>query len=103
MRDFNDPQYKKWRIRVFKRDGFACKKCGSKNKIQAHHIRTWEKYPQLRFDINNGITLCKLCHQAIWQREEEVAEYFLSLIGKRVQHNDRLYQILNNMRKKRKK
>ena len=52
-----------WRKEVFKKDNFHCRKCGIKNKsLNAHHIHNWADYPQLRFNVDNGITLCLKCH-----------------------------------------
>lgn len=55
--------YKLWREEVFKRDNWTCQKCGLRGKrLEAHHIKSWDKFPKLRFYINNGLTLCKRCH-----------------------------------------
>ena len=58
-------KYEVWRKEVFSRDGYACKKCGdsSGGNLNAHHILGFSKYPELRFSIDNGITLCKNCHK----------------------------------------
>lgn len=69
-RDYNDPLYKKWRLDIFRRDKFQCQKCKSKRNIQAHHIQGWSKCPELRFDLSNGITLCKRCHGEMRGNEE---------------------------------
>jgi len=54
---------KKWRQQVFKRDNWTCQECGKiGGNLCAHHIKFWYKYPDFRFDINNGQTLCKQCH-----------------------------------------
>lgn len=65
-RDSND--YKLWRQKIYERDNFKCVKCGSKEKINAHHILAWKYYPDLRYNIDNGITLCEKCHIKIHQK-----------------------------------
>jgi len=56
-------QYKQWRRDVFIRDEFTCHECGKKHiYITAHHIKSFTHFPELRFDTNNGITLCEECH-----------------------------------------
>lgn len=72
-------KYNEWRISVFLRDERACKKCGSKKEIQAHHIKPWSQFKNLRYDINNGITLCKKCHSKVHQKNGN--DYFLPDIG----------------------
>jgi len=54
--------YKKWRQDVFKRDEYTCQECGDIGYITAHHIKSWSKYSELRYDVSNGITLCEKCH-----------------------------------------
>ena len=58
-------EYKRWRFDVFSRDKFTCQKCGYNKggNLNAHHIKTFAEYPELRFDINNGITYCEPCHK----------------------------------------
>lgn len=55
-------EYKNWRTSVFKRDDYSCVYCGSKKNIEADHIKQFAFYPELRFDIDNGRTLCHDCH-----------------------------------------
>lgn len=64
-------EYKLWRTAVFERDKFTCVWCGAKFikgvtgrvTIHADHIKPFCNYPELRFAIDNGRTLCALCHR----------------------------------------
>lgn len=60
-------EYKEWRQQVYIRDNYECQICGSKKKINAHHILSWKHYPEKRYDINNGMTLCGECHTKLHQ------------------------------------
>lgn len=56
-----------WSLTVRRRDKFTCQQCGviptRTNPVEAHHIKPFTKYPELRFDLSNGTTLCVSCHQ----------------------------------------
>lgn len=55
-----------WRIAVYLRDEFTCVVCGQVGgKLHAHHIKSWAEFPELRFDVSNGVTACKKCHKEI--------------------------------------
>ena len=47
----------------------VCQVCGARNRngknvyLSAHHIKSWSKYPKLRYLMSNGVTLCKDCHK----------------------------------------
>lgn len=75
--------YLYWRKSVFERDKYTCKCCGAKNgnghtvELNAHHIRNWKDNPSVRYDVDNGITLCSPCHLL-----------FHSIFGKK--HNDKI-------------
>lgn len=51
-----------WTKSVLERDDYKCRRCGSKEKLVAHHIVPWKESIELRFDANNGETLCRSCH-----------------------------------------
>lgn len=50
-----------WAQQVKKRDT-ACLYCGSTSKLHAHHILSKSKHPDHALFLNNGITLCEVCH-----------------------------------------
>jgi 5-methylcytosine-specific restriction endonuclease McrA len=56
--------YKRWRYDVFLRDHFTCQECGDSRggNLVAHHIKPFAEYPDLRFEVSNGLTLCEVCH-----------------------------------------
>jgi len=56
-------QYSDWRMAVLKRDNFTCQDCGIRGgRLHADHIKQFALYPDLRFEITNGRTLCVPCH-----------------------------------------
>jgi|TARA_Y100000310_G_scaffold124101_1_gene122839 5-methylcytosine-specific restriction endonuclease McrA len=67
-------KYKTWRKNVFELNKgkhglnkhYTCMKCKLKRKttriLHAHHIKSWDKFPQDRYDRDNGVVMCKKCH-----------------------------------------
>ncbi len=57
-----------WRNAVMARDHYACQNCGlrgSKEQManfHAHHIKPWLAFPELRYELSNGLLLCEPCH-----------------------------------------
>ena len=64
-----------WRRQVFERDNYTCQLCGIKSGcghrliLNAHHIKHWKDYQELRRDLNNGVTLCKYCHNYVHYKD----------------------------------
>lgn len=61
----NSWQYALWRNAVLRRDNYACVMCGDdrRSKLQVDHIKPFSLFPELRFAIDNGRTLCEECHK----------------------------------------
>lgn len=67
----------KWRKAVFERDNYTCQECGARSHpgkpviLNADHIKPFAFFPELRFDLNNGRTLCLPCHRKTetWGRQ----------------------------------
>jgi hypothetical protein len=54
-----------WRTAVFERDNYTCQVCGGRGiRLEAHHLKPWFSALALRFDTDNGVTLCRACHRA---------------------------------------
>lgn len=58
----------KWRDAVKARDGYECVKCGAKSNLHAHHIKSFSDHPELRTQLENGMTLCVTCHSKVHGR-----------------------------------
>lgn len=57
-------EYRQWREEVFRRDWYTCQICGEYGgKLHADHIKRFSAFPELRFDVDNGRTLCESCHK----------------------------------------
>ena len=82
-RNYQDPTYKDWRREVYKRDKNRCQMpgCTSRKKLQAHHIRRWADASTLRYDIRNGITLCRTCHDSINGKESHYEALFSDIVN----------------------
>ena len=82
QKERNNPEYKQWRYKVFKRDRHICKINNQycRGKIKAHHILGWSAYPELRYNINNGITLCQAHHPRKRAEEKRLIPFFQGLV-----------------------
>ena len=71
-----------WRRKVFSRDIFSCVMCGDCQRrghrvtLDPHHIRPKAQHPELIYDVDNGVTLCRRCHRSIARKEHEYAKNF---------------------------
>lgn len=74
-------QYKEWRLMVFGRDNYTCQSCEERGVyLEAHHILPCRDFPEKIYDVDNGITLCQVCHGKIGFKE--------------IQHKDKFSQIV---------
>lgn len=58
-------QRREWqavRHAVLERDGWACRHCGSRRRLEVHHKLRVADRPDLAFDPGNCMTLCAPCH-----------------------------------------
>ena len=73
---------KEWKTKVRNRDSWKCKINNSEcsGRLEVHHILSWRNHKDLRYDINNGITLCHFHHPHYRNETEEQVIYFQKLI-----------------------
>ena len=97
-------RYKIWRKNVFelnkaKKGGskfYVCEKCNKRRKttrvLHAHHIYSWSKYTDKRYDRNNGVVLCIKCHNTFHRKHKFEAlnkpELLWEYIGKRIKDDN---------------
>lgn len=86
----NSIENRLWREAVFARDNWTCQKYGTKGcKLNAHHILNFAKHPELRFALDNGITLSNKAHREfhkIYGKENNTKKQineFLNICGKK--------------------
>ena len=80
------PEFKVWRDAVFTRDDWTCQKCWARGvHLHSHHIKEFAKYPGLRFELSNGITLCAPCHRKLHGIEKKDLVTICTKKGKIVQ------------------
>jgi hypothetical protein len=77
-----DGKYREWSKAVKDRDLWKCRIenkdcCG---KLEAHHILRWKDYPELRYEVNNGITLCHFHHPRKRNDEMKLSPYFQEMV-----------------------
>ncbi len=75
----NSPEVRLWRKAIFERDDYICQICGQRGgNLNANHIKKFNDHPNLRFNLNNGITLCKKCHFGLVNHYENEWESYFS-------------------------
>lgn len=79
----NDYAYQEWRKLVFVRDRFICqlKDEDCTKKIISHHILPWRDYPEKRYEVNNGITLCHYHHPLRRVDEKRLESILLDIVS----------------------
>ena|SRR3990167_4743674 len=78
-------EWKNWRKAIFLRDNYTCGECGKVGGyLEPNHIIPLRLEMDKKFNVNNGITLCRPCHQKTIWKEEQFIEKYSQLIANRV-------------------
>ena len=89
----NNTYYKEWIRKVFERDNYTCQCCGKRGgNLNAHHLYNFSEYKDLRYNINNGITLCEKCHLISYPNS------FHSIYGERNNTPEQMEEYIQNYR-----
>ena len=80
-REYND-EYKKFLLQVRVRDKRRCQYPGCKKKYNhVHHIIPWSDSVELRYEVTNGICLCKTCHKKVTGHEYFFVDLFRTIVN----------------------
>jgi len=90
-REFGRMNHKniQWRYNVYKKDNFTCQCCDDNkgHNLIAHHLEGYHWCKELRFETNNGITLCEDCHKS-----------FHNQFGNRYNTKEQFYQFQKELK-----
>ena len=63
MEGRNDPRSIEWAKEIKRRDNYICQLCKKYGvPLHSHHLYSFDKFVNKRYDVNNGICLCTRCH-----------------------------------------
>lgn len=83
-----DERYEEWRKSVLKRDKKRCRfpNCKCRRRLQVHHILPWATFPQFRYSVSNGISLCTEHHKMVsYGREGFYTKLFQTIVNNKVE------------------
>ena len=67
---YRDPRWPRVRLAAKRRDGWRCVDCGSRLRLEVHHVERVGLRPDLAFDLDNLKTLCRACHISVTKSEK---------------------------------
>jgi hypothetical protein len=75
-----DHLFQQWAYHVKIRDKWRCIICKSKKIVQAHHLFAWAEYKELRYVLDNGVSLCRMCHEKFHSRYGKGRNTFIEFL-----------------------
>lgn len=90
IKERNSKKNDLWRLAVFERDNYTCQVCGKMGGyLHADHIKSFSDNPEIRFDVDNGRTICRVCHYYIHYRKAMPSRSKWGMTKLKI--NDKLY------------
>ena len=96
LRIRNCKTYRNWSRSVLERDDFTCQCCGARSKsgspvyLNAHHLDSFAKNEELRYKLENGVTLCDHCHKTNYKTS------FHNIYGTRNNTKDQFFEYIHS-------
>lgn len=75
-KQLDSKRWKDLRLSIIQRDGGMCNRCWvelnliERKNLQVHHIKPRSQYPELMYDPDNLITVCKTCNLSLGTKGE---------------------------------
>jgi hypothetical protein len=92
-RERHSNKYKRWVKEVYIRDKYTCQCCSRVGgELRAHHIDSFSKYKSKRYEISNGMTLCRSCHDV------DVPNSFQNKYGTVNQTSEELFEFIRTFK-----
>ncbi|MEC9198392.1 MAG: HNH endonuclease [Pseudomonadota bacterium] len=63
------PRWKALRMQALERDNWQCQHCGSRKRLECHHVKPVRTHPELAYTLSNLLMLCGKCHSAVTRIE----------------------------------
>jgi len=73
--------YRNWRKEILKQFHNKCVMCNSTYRLAAHHIYPKRRFPDKRFDLDNGVALCHKHHSQVHFKELEYINFFNGIMA----------------------
>ena len=88
IQDRDNSEYRYWRKMCLERDNFTCQSSGKYGGLlEVHHINNFADFPELRYDIDNGVTLSKESHREFHKK-----------YGRKNNTKEQLEEFINNIK-----
>jgi len=62
------PEWRRLRERVLRRDGYRCRRCGATGRLEVHHRYYLRGHMAWQYPMRALVTLCRDCHEWVHGR-----------------------------------